>query len=105
MKNKNPNHKSFRISVPFLHRIGRNAYVDWALSVAIFCILSILAVVGAILVYRDTRDLKTDVAANAKAAQNFDEQALNRVLSAYEDRAKERANLSNGYNGPIDPSL
>lgn len=106
LKNKKSKN-AWRASVSFLHRVGRDAYLDWALIVLTF--FALIAVSAAVAYFSFNRESVDDVSANSARPGSgkviFDEQALNRVLKIYDERSAERERLKKGYSGSGDPSI
>lgn len=90
-----------------LHKIGRDAYVDWALGFSVSFILMVVMVMVAYFSYEDNVENRQGAAAaKAKSIESiFNEKTLQKVLGAYEKKAEEKKQLTGSYTGPADPSL
>ena len=91
----------------FLHRIGRDPYVDWGgMFGTVFVITVALVAFGAYTYV--TREARLSDASNldtAKKPETIDEAKLHGVIERFSARAAERTVLLKGYGGFPDPSL
>lgn len=104
--NKNrDNSKNHRNSL--LHSMGRDAYVDWALSFAFNVCLAIALIAFSYYIFVSTSSLDVPSAAVVKSTKRtlLDEKQLNKTINVFVDREIERRNLEQGYGGAGDPSL
>ncbi len=91
----------------FIHRIGRDANLDWALSVGFAFILALALVGVAYTTFVRTSHLNVTALTAPVAPKKaiFSRSDLQNVLQAYDDRVVQSAQLQKGYAGPADPSI
>ncbi|MES2314577.1 MAG: hypothetical protein V4524_01405 [Patescibacteria group bacterium] len=105
---KNSNQRNQPGYVHYWSSVGNDAFTDWALIIALTCIVagSLIGVGGYVYIQTQT-DLQGQgtVLPASTAASHFDVDKLKNAIATFDARANERVMLSKGYIGPKDPSL
>ena len=87
-------------------RVLRDAFVDWALILSVALGIAVCLIVVGVYVYIDMQDRFANANTTVlKPHEKFDVVKLNKILSQFDERAKERVLLRTGYSDVRDPSL
>ncbi len=107
MKKNHTTKKTFKAAQSFLHGIGRDAYLDWALSVTLAFVLVLVLISISYFTFMRTSVLKVPANSGISTAKKalFNQNDLDKVLKAFDDRSAESNQLKGGYSGVGDPSI
>jgi hypothetical protein len=100
--------RSAQSAVTFLHRIGRDAYLDWQLQIVFsFIVGAALLVVGYFSFSKadNLQSSQANMKTGLQQASSFNVKTLNDVMEFFDGRATESANIITNYSGPTDPSI
>lgn len=91
----------------FLHRIGRDPYMDWGGMFATVFVITVALIGYGAYTYmtRETRLSDASQLNTAKKPETIDEAKLRSIIERFSARAAERTVLLKGYGGFPDPSL
>lgn len=89
------------------HKLSSDPFLDWVVILCIAALASLSLVGLGVSVYLGTVESLGDAGlpAGNNAAMPLDEAKLDKILSIFEGRARERASMQSSYKPPSDPSL
>ena len=101
------------MKVPHLHRssvwkeIGRNAYVDWILTLVLSTLTALVLIFAGLYLYWQisSGNFHSSQSGEASSEQRFDESGLNTIIERFEIREDISNEIKRGYRGHADPSL
>ncbi len=88
------------------HQLSSDPFLDWVMILVLALILAAALVAGGVSVYLGTgATLGANESVPVKPPVVFDEAALVRALTSFEDMTKRRERIRANYDAPSDPSL
>ncbi len=90
-----------------LHQIQRSPFIDWLIILAVGTVIAVILVGVGVSVYLDTGTRLSAPPSNAprSAALPLNNAVLQKVLTKFDGREAERADIIRSYSAPSDPSL